>query len=74
VEGGGWRVEVGGWRLEIKARAWRTAKLSGLTGFVVIRRRWVVERGAHLRLVVQVQEVEQRCAKTMSSSTTPLKP
>lgn len=34
----------GGWRLEIKAREWRTAKLSGLTGFVVIPRRWVVER------------------------------
>jgi putative transposase len=34
----------GGWRLEIKARAWRTTKLSGLTGFVVIPRRWVVER------------------------------
>jgi putative transposase len=31
----------GGWRLEIKARAWRTAKLSG---FVVLPRRWVVER------------------------------
>jgi putative transposase len=31
----------GGWRLEIKARAWRTTKLSG---FVVIPRRWVVER------------------------------
>jgi putative transposase len=35
----------GMWRLEIKARAWRTAKLAGLTtGFVVLQRRWVVER------------------------------
>ena len=34
----------GKWRLEIKARAWRTAKLAGLTGFVVLQRRWVVER------------------------------
>lgn len=31
----------GGWRLEIKAREWRTTKLSG---FVVLPRRWVVER------------------------------
>ena len=34
----------GGWRLEIKERPWRTTKLSGLTGFVVLQRRWVVER------------------------------
>ena len=31
----------GGWRLEIKERPWRTTKLSG---FVVLQRRWVVER------------------------------
>lgn len=31
----------GGWRLEIKERPWRTTKLSG---FVLLPRRWVVER------------------------------
>ena len=31
----------GKWRLEIKERPWRTTKLSG---FVVLQRRWVVER------------------------------
>ncbi len=31
----------GKWRLEIKARPWRTTKLSG---FLVVYRRWVVER------------------------------
>lgn len=31
----------GGWRLEIKERPWRTTKLSG---FVLLQRRWVVER------------------------------